>query len=213
MAALNGEGLSRSFENERHAFGGLASLKKARSKMGDKSMSGVTFAGRDADNHSLNSSTTTNIPRSSKRRNLSVTGNVHLRPSPRSYRASPAAPMYSFDLRESTSSSALAQIGLSVASVGGTRMIRSSSMRGAAAPAVELNSASLRHVRKLLHQLLQDSKVSNIAGWEKALVPILLRATDDVNPDVQNGSSKRYREVDLEIRRMSQVWSLPKISL
>ena len=202
MAALNGEGLSRSFENERHAFGGLASLKKARSKMGDKSMTGVTFAGRDADNHSLNSSTTTNMPRSSKRRNLSVTGNVHLRPSPRSYRASPAAPTNSFDLRESPSSSALAQVGLSVGSGGGTRMIRSSSMRGAAAPAVELNSASLRHVRKLLHQLLQDSKVSNIASWEKALVPILLRATDDVNPDVQNGD-------DIDIRHYVKLKKIP----
>lgn len=202
MAALNGEGLSRSFENERHVLGGLASLKKTRSKMGDKSMSGVTFASRDADNHSLNSSTTTTIPRSSKRRNLSVTGNVHLRPSPRSYRASPAAPTYSFDLRESTSSSALAQVGLSVASGGGTRMIRSSSMRGAAAPAVELNSASLRHVRKLLHQLLQDSKVSNVASWEKALVPILLRATDDVNPDVQNGD-------DIDIRHYVKLKKIP----
>ena len=202
MAALNGEGLSRSFENERHAFGGLASLKKARSKMGDKSISGVTFASRDADNHSLNSSTTTNIPRSSKRRNLSVTGNVHLRPSPRSYRASPAAPTYSFDIRESTSNSALAQAGLSVAQGGGTRMIRSSSMRGAAAPAVELNSASLRHVRKLLHQLLQDSKVSNVASWEKALVPILLRATDDVNPDVQNGD-------DIDIRHYVKLKRIP----
>ena len=202
MAALNGEGLSRSFENERHAFGGLASLKKARSKMGDKSISGVTFASRDADNHSLNSSTTTNNPRSSKRRNLSVTGNVHLRPSPRSYRASPAGPTFSFDLHESTSSSALAQSGLSVAQGGGTRMIRSSSMRGAAAPAVELNSASLRHVRKLLHQLLQDSKVSNVASWEKALVPILLRATDDVNPDVQNGD-------DIDIRHYVKLKKIP----
>lgn len=202
MAALNGEGLSRSFETERHAFGGLASLKKARSKMGDKSISGVTFASRDADNHSLNSSTTTNVPRSSKRRNLSITGNVHLRPSPRSYRASPAAPTYSFDARESTSSSALAQAGLSVAQGGGTRMIRSSSMRGAAAPAVELNSASLRHVRKLLHQLLQDSRVSNIASWEKALVPILLRATDDVNPDVQNGD-------DIDIRHYVKLKKIP----
>ena len=202
MAALNGEGLSRSFESERHAFGGLASLKKARSKMGDKSIGGVLFASRDADNYSLNSSTTTNVPRSSKRRNLSIAGNMHLRPSPRSYRASPAAPTYSFDIRESSSSSALAQAGLSVAQGGGTRMIRSSSMRGAAAPAVELNSASLRHVRKLLHQLLQDSKVSNVASWEKALVPILLRATDDVNPDVQNGD-------DIDIRHYVKLKKIP----
>ena len=202
MAALHGDGISRSFDNERHGFGGLASFKKARSRMGDKSMSGVTFASRDADNHSLNSSTATNLPRASKRRNLSVTGNPHLRPSTRNYWSSPATPSFGVDLHESTSGSALAQAVLSAGPTGGSRMIRSSSMRGAAAPAVELNHASLRHVRKLLHQLLHDSKVSNIASWEKALVPILLRATDDVNPDVQNGD-------DIDIRHYVKLKKIP----
>ena len=202
MAALSGDGLSRSFDNERHGFGGLASFKKARSRMGDKSISGITFASRDADNHSLNSSSATNVPRSSKRRNLSVTGNTHLRPSPRNYRSSPATPNFGLDLHESISSSTLAQAASSASPAGGTRMIRSSSMRGAAAPAVELNHASLRHVRKLLHQLLQDSKVSNVASWEKALMPILLRATDDVNPDVQNGD-------DIDIRHYVKLKKIP----
>ena len=202
MAALNGEGLSRSFEHDRHGLGGFTSFRKSRSRMGDRSISGVAFTNRDADNHSINSSNTSNIPHSSKRRNLSITGNMHLRPSPRSYRASPAAPMFNIDLRENTSSAALAQAGLPIVSAGGNRMIRSSSMRGAAAPAVELNSASLRHVRKLLHQLLQDSKVPNISGWEKALVPILLRATDDVNPDVQNGD-------DIDIRHYVKLKKIP----
>ena len=202
MAALNGDGLSRSFDNERHGFGGMASFRKARSRLGDKSISGITFASRDADNHSLNSSSATNVPRSSKRRNLSVTGNTHLRPSPRNYRSSPATPNFGFDLHESISSSTLTQAALSASPTGGTRMIRSSSMRGAAAPAVELNHASLRHVRKLLHQLLHDAKVPNVANWEKALMPILLRATDDVNPDVQNGD-------DIDIRHYVKLKKIP----
>ena len=193
MAALNGDSLSRSHDNERHGFSGLlASSRKARSRAGEKSISGITFASRDADTHSLNSSKTGNISRS-KRRNLSVAGNPHLRPSPRGYRGSTAISNFGLNVHESTSSSNLAHAASSANSAIASRMIRSSSMRGAAAPAIELNNASLRHVRKLLHQLLQDSNVPNVASWEKALVPILLRATDDVNPDVQNGD-------DIDIR-------------
>lgn len=201
MAALNGDGLSRSHENERQGFSGmLASSRKARSRAGDKSISGVTFVSRDADSQSVTSSKTANIPRS-KWRNLNVAGNTHLRPSPRSYRASIVGPNFGLSQHESGSGSALAQTA-SVNIGGGSRMIRSSSMRGAAAPAVELNSASLRHVRRLLHQLLEDSKVPSIASWEKALVPILLRTTDDVNPDVQNGD-------DIDIRHYVKLKKIP----
>lgn len=202
MAALSGDPLSRSHDNERHGFSGLlASSRKARSRAGDKSVSGITFASRDADTYSLNSSRTANISRS-KRRNLSVAGNPHLRPSPRGLRGSTAISSFGLDIHESTSSSNLAQVASSPNSAVASRMIRSSSMRGAAAPAIELNIASLRHVRKLLHQLLQDSKVPNVASWEKALVPILLRATDDVNPDVQNGD-------DIDIRHYVKLKKIP----
>ena len=202
MAALNGDGLSRSYDNDRHGLSGLlASSRKARSRAGDKSISGVTFASRDADTHSLNSSKTANISRS-KRRNLTVAGNLHLRPSPRSHRGSAAISTFGLNINESTSSSNLVQVASSANSAVASRMIRSSSMRGAAAPAIELNNASLRHVRKLLHQLLQDSNVPNVASWEKALVPILLRATDDVNPDVQNGD-------DIDIRHYVKLKKIP----
>ena len=202
MAALIGDGLSRSHDNERHGFSGLlASSRKARSRADNKSTSGVIFASRDADTYSLNSSKTANISRS-KRRNLSVAGNPHLRPSPRGHRGSAAAPNFGLNIHESTSSSNLTQVASSANSVVASRMIRSSSMRGAAAPAIELNNASLRHVRKLLHQLLQDSSVANVASWEKALVPILLRATDDVNPDVQNGD-------DIDIRHYVKLKKIP----
>lgn len=203
LAALNGDELSRSHDNDRHGFSGLlASSRKVRSRVGDKSLSGVMLASRDGDNHSLSSLKSGNAPRSSKRRNLSVTANVHLWSSPRNYRAGPGNLNYGSTLHESTSGSALTQdLPVGGPSVG-ARMIRSSSMRGAAAPAVELNNASLRHVRKLLHQLLEGYKVPNIGRWEKALIPILLRATDDVNPDVQNGD-------DIDIRHYVKIKRIP----
>ncbi len=203
MAALSGEGLSRSFESERGGFAGLlASSKKGRSRLGDKSISGVNFASRDTDNNSLSSSRAANHPRMAKRRNLGFGNSVYLRPSPRGYRASTVLPAFSSHFHESPNSSAFAQSNSSNNTVAGSRMIRSSSMRGASAPAVELNNASLHHVRKLLRQLLQDADIPAIASWEKALIPILLQATDDVNPDVQNGD-------DIDIRHYVKLKKIP----
>ena len=200
MTAMNSEGLSRSFEPERNGVSGLlAAAKKNRSRMGEKTTGSITFAGRDADNVSLNSA---KMARNSKRRNLSVSGNVHLRPSPRAYRASVAVPGTNTNLQESLSSSVNSQSNRPSTPGSGSRMMRSSSMRGADAPPVELNSASLQHVRKLLRQLLQDSDVPSTGSWEKALMPILLQATDDVNPHVQNGD-------DIDIRHYVKLKKIP----
>ncbi|CAL8576848.1 Mitochondrial distribution and morphology protein 12 [Xanthoria parietina] len=200
-AAINGEGISRSFDEKTTLAGYLGPSKKSRSRAGDKNLSGVTFASRDTDNISIHSSRTPNA-RSSRRRNLNTVGNLH-RPSPRAHRMSAAIPVSNTNLHESFSTSALAQMmSASSSPAMGPRMIRSSSMRGAAAPAVELNSASLQHVRRLLRQLLQDSHIPSVGSWEKALIPILLQATDDVNPDVQNGD-------DIDIRHYVKLKKIP----
>lgn len=201
MSAMNGDG-ARSYDNEKHGFGGLLSSKKGRFRVGDKSSVVAAIASRDTDNNSLSGFRPINNPRNSRRRNLSVASNLHLRPSPRMLRVGTGPTSAGGNLHESASSSGLLQILSSNPSIGSSRMIRSSSMRGAAAPAVELNSASLQHVRKLLRQLLQDSKVPSTVNWEKALVPILLQATDDVNPDVLNGD-------DMDIRHYVKLKKIP----
>ena len=202
VAAMHGEGISRSFDDKTTLAGYLRASKKIRSRGGDKSLSGVTFASRDTDNLSLSSSRTPTA-RSSRKRNLSTASNMHLRPSPRAHRMSAAIPPSNANLHESFSSSALAQMmSATNTPAAGPQMIRSSSMKGAAAPAVELNSASLQHVRKLLRQLLQDSHIHSVSSWEKALVPILLQATDDVNPNVQNGD-------DIDIRHYVKLKKVP----
>lgn len=203
MTAMNADSLSRSVDNEKHGLTGLlAAVKKSRSRAGDKNPSSVTFANRDTDNVSLSSFRAANVPRSSKRRNLSVSSNMLLRPSPRATRATAILPSSYSGLHGSSSSSVFASLGSQITPAGGLRMIRSSSMRGADAPAVELNNASLHHVRKLLHQLLQDSAVSSVSSWEKALIPILLQATDDVNPNVQGGD-------DIDIRHYVKLKKIP----
>lgn len=203
MTAMNGGNLSRSNDNEKHGLTGLlAAVKKSRSRAGDKNSGSVTFARRDTDNVSLSSFRGTNVPRSSKRRNLSVSSNMLLRPSPRATRATTVLPNSHGGLHGNSSSSAIASIGSPITPANGLRIIKSSSMRGADAPAVELNNASLHHVRKLLHQLLQDSAVSSVSSWERALIPILLQATDDVNPDVQGGD-------DIDIRHYVKLKKIP----
>ena len=66
-------------------------------------------------------------------------------------------------------------------------------MSGPDAPKLDLNNPSIQHVRRLLAQLLRDSDIAHPTNWEKALMPILLQAADDVEPDVQSGD-------DLDIR-------------
>ncbi|MCJ1435926.1 1-phosphatidylinositol-3-phosphate 5-kinase [Xylographa pallens] len=197
MSALNGDNSGRNVEHDRNALSGfLASTKKTRSRMGDKSAAGVNAANREVEEMSSRPIGTPRIP---KLRNLSISNNIHLRPSPRAHRFSTASPAMSTYLPESASNTALELLN---APGGGLRMIRSSSMKGLDAPAVELNNASIQHVRKLLCQLLQDSGIPNISRWEKALMPILLQATDDVNPNVQNGD-------DIDVRHYVKLKKIP----
>ena len=197
MTALNGDPLSKGIDSERQGISGLlSSSRKGRSRAGDKGTSSIGFSGRDADSVSLSGTRMTTSARS-KRRNLSITSNIHLRGSPKAHRFSTASPAMSSHLHESISNSALEELNFN-----GLRMIRSSAMKGVDAPAVELNNASIQHVRKLLRQLLQDSEVPNMNHWEKALIPILLQATDDVNPDVQHGD-------DIDIRHYVKLKKTP----
>ncbi|KAK9483498.1 hypothetical protein V1527DRAFT_473107 [Lipomyces starkeyi] len=82
---------------------------------------------------------------------------------------------------------------------------RSSSMRGPRAPAVELNAASLSHVRRLLRQLLQELHLpgpATVEQWERALLPILLQATDDLDPDIRAGD-------EIDVRSFVKIKRIP----
>ncbi|THC94435.1 hypothetical protein EYZ11_006072 [Aspergillus tanneri] len=185
MSAVSEGSLSKSGgETERTTFGGLlAAMKKGRSAFGDRSV--ISFnhtGGRELDDGSYSSSRAVNLPR--RRRNLSVASSIHQRYSPRASKES------GFTTHEPSSAVHVFPKGMPTS---GFKMTRSSSMRGAEAPPVELNKASLQHVRKLLRQLLNDSSVPHAQSWETALLPILLKAADDVDPDVQGGDDMDIR--------------------
>lgn len=191
-------------DSEKGGLGGLLSvMRKSKSRAGDRSVvsGGPT---RDTDNASI---TSRHVNRHSRRRNLSVGSISHPRPSPRRSKSNSllrtigstlggAGP----NLLPSTSPSP--QPPPSVVPHSGSRITRSASMQGGNAPAIELNQASLQHVRKLLKQMLQESVVPHASSWEKALMPILLQCTDDVNPDVQSSD-------DMDIRHYIKLKKIP----
>lgn len=182
-AASEGQFSKSGGENERATLGGfLAAMKKGRSAFGDRSAPSINQSLRDLDEASVSSSRAVNLPRSSRRRNLSVASSVH--------RQSPRASRDSMLHHESTLGSVPTPVSLTQS---GFKTTRSSSMRGPGAPPIELNKASLEHVRKLLRQLLLESAVTHIDSWESALMPILLKTADEVDPDVQRGDDMDIR--------------------
>ncbi|KAE8353985.1 hypothetical protein BDV28DRAFT_132015 [Aspergillus coremiiformis] len=185
LSAVSEGSLSKSGgDNERTTFGGLlAAMKKGRSAFADRGSANYSHIGRELDDGSISSSRAVNLPRP-RRRNLSVASSVHQRPSPRASKDNVFSPQ---------EPSNAAHVFPSGVTSSGFKMTRSSSMRGAGAPPVELNKASLQHVRKLLRQLLKDAVIPHVQSWETALLPILLKAADDVDPDVQGGDDMDIR--------------------
>jgi 1-phosphatidylinositol-3-phosphate 5-kinase len=82
------------------------------------------------------------------------------------------------------------------------KVVRSSALRGGNSPSVQMSPASLRHVKNLLAQLIDDSGIASPRAWEKALLPILLQCTLDVEPDVQQGD-------DMDIRHYIKLKKVP----
>lgn len=165
---------SASFDNDKATFGPLLSAGR-RHRVRDKSISGMSFTSRGLDDSAGGGHLG---HRPSRRRNLSNVGSgVHHLRSPR-----PKSGVF-----KNPSVSNETVFGIESPSVETTKLTRSDSLRGDRAPQIELNPSSKRHVKRLLHQLLHDAGVPNVAAWEKALVPILIQCTDDVTPDVRNG--------------------------
>ncbi|KAL7762451.1 hypothetical protein ACKLNR_008986 [Fusarium oxysporum f. sp. zingiberi] len=165
--------------------------RKYRHRAGEKSISGMSFVSRGGLDELPGS--LGGYRRPPRRRNTSnVSGSMHHLPSPRPKSAVFKGPSQSSELLFS----------LDTPHQSANQITRSDSLQHKKAPKVELNSSSLRHVDKLLHQLLDDAEISNPPAWQKALVPILLRATDDVDPDVAKGE-------DMDIRHYVKLKRIP----
>ncbi|RFU30903.1 hypothetical protein B7463_g5458, partial [Scytalidium lignicola] len=200
FATLNSNITDHNHENDRTGFGSLLSgSKRHRARAGEKGASALSFSSRGMEDVGTGSSTGP-FTRQSRRRNLSAASNIlhHQRASPRQTKSPIFGQSYAnldeIVIENSSDPSTPVR--------GHSKMTRSASMVESRAPAVELNSASLQHVQKLLHQLLEDANIPNVPSWEKALMPILLQCTDDVNPDVRRGD-------DIDIRHYVKLKKIP----
>ncbi|KAH8700855.1 putative 1-phosphatidylinositol-3-phosphate 5-kinase [Talaromyces proteolyticus] len=195
LSVVSDNNLAKSNDHEKASFGGfLAAVKKSRSRFSDRSTINGPGSMREADDVSISSSKAVNLPRNSRRRNLSIASSAHQRPIPRVTKDN--ALLFHEHPTPNTAHAAVPTSG------SGFKMTRSSSMRGSSAPAIELNRVSLDHVRKLLRQLLKDFSIPHSNSWETALLPILLKATDEVDPDVQGGD-------DMDIRHYVKLKRIP----
>lgn len=178
FATMNSSDITpSSLDPDKSNFGPFLSAGRRHRVRGEKSISGLSIASRGQDEGNA-AVTIISHGRPSRRRNMSTTSQTayHLR-SPRPRSAIFKGP------------------GMSTESLGvfdpstpiePTKITRSDSVRKSMRDD-ELPEASLQHVKRLFGQLLQDAEVPNAAAWEKALVPILIRCSNDVDPDTQMG--------------------------
>ena len=182
--ALSNDNLSRSADNEKSGLHGLSASSRRRSRFLDKSFSIITSNSKDAETASI-SSTRLGRSRSLKRRAQSISSNMYLKGSP-------------IVQRHTVPSQPGAMPQYETSSIGGfdrfDPQLRIDKME--AHPTISswdsqegLESTSINHIKRMLSQLLKSSRLSNVSGWEKALLPIILQASNDVTPDVQNGDA------------------------
>ncbi|KAH8554358.1 hypothetical protein BGW37DRAFT_484445, partial [Umbelopsis sp. PMI_123] len=93
-------------------------------------------------------------------------------------------------------------------SVKGSPPFASKHRRVSSAPVtIELNAASLDHMRKLVRQLLGDANIPNMSDgllkeWEDVLMNLLLKVSDNVHPDIRGGD-------EIDIRHYVKIKKIP----
>ncbi|KAK3674915.1 Mitochondrial distribution and morphology protein 12 [Recurvomyces mirabilis] len=194
MAAL--EAGASPGERERLGFGGLftSAIKKGRSKLGERTTAASSL--RAVKDDEALGQASRHTPKPAKRRNPSISSMTLGRPSPRRSRSNMLLKTIETGVYDDGPATPAPDTAVQ------TKVLRSSAMQGCDAPPVEMNRASLEHVRRMLKQLLVDGKVGHATAWEKALLPILLQCSDDVEPDVQRGD-------DMDIRHYVKLKKVP----
>lgn len=181
FATLNSSDIKpSSLDPDKSGFGPFLTAGRRHRRQGEKSISGLSFTSRGPDDGGP-STGAINHGRTSRRRNMSTTSNTagYLRsPRPRSGLFGGRGP------GASTDSLAIYDVSTPIEP---TELTRSTALRENFSQGDKLSVPSLQHVKKLFGQLLEDEKVPNAAAWEKALIPILVRCSNDVDPDTREG--------------------------
>lgn len=164
-----------SLDPEKSNYGTFLSGNRRHRVRGEKSVSGLSLLSRNQDDAAAVS--VISHGRQARRRNMSTTSQTayHMRsPRPRSVHLRPGMSVESLAIFDPATS------------IEPTKLTRSSSIRQKAQDE-QLPEASLHHVKRLFGQLLEDTEVPHPQAWEKALIPILVRCSNDVDPDTRIG--------------------------
>lgn len=166
-----------SIDPDKSNFGPFLNAARRHRTRGDKSVSGISFTSRPLDDG--NAVTVINHGRPTRRRNMSTTSRTeqYLRsPRPRSgIFKGPGLSTESLAVYDST------------IPIEPTKLTKSDSIRRRSKQDEGLPQASLNHVKKLFGQLLEGIGIPNSLAWERALIPILVQCSNDVDPDTREG--------------------------
>ncbi|KAI9264771.1 hypothetical protein BY458DRAFT_513934 [Sporodiniella umbellata] len=69
-------------------------------------------------------------------------------------------------------------------------------------PTVELSLSARQHARRLLRQLMQDIELTNKEEWEDVIMNILMKVTNNVQPDTRSGD-------DMDVRHYVKIKKIP----
>ncbi|KAJ3322288.1 1-phosphatidylinositol-3-phosphate 5-kinase [Boothiomyces sp. JEL0866] len=67
---------------------------------------------------------------------------------------------------------------------------------------MEINQASVNHVRLLMRQMLEQSLIDNLEQWETVIIKMLLNVCSKINPDIRNGD-------EIDIRHYVKIKKIP----
>ncbi|RIA92962.1 hypothetical protein C1645_763745 [Glomus cerebriforme] len=66
----------------------------------------------------------------------------------------------------------------------------------------EINPTSLDHMRRLLRQSLMESKINLSDGWEDVIMKLMMKVSDNLNPNIRNGD-------EIDIRHYVKIKKIP----
>lgn len=200
MSVVEGHGASPG-DREKLGFSSLftSALRKGRSKTGDKGTAASSTRAYKEDE--VSGLASRHLPRRlTRNRNLSNGSIQYDRPSTRRSKSN-----LLLNTIESASFDQIPASPVAVPEQSHAKVVCSSALYAVHSKArddIELYPASYEHVKKLLGQQLRDAKIANPATWQKALMPVLMQCTDDVEPDVQRGD-------DMDIRHYIKLKKIP----
>lgn len=178
---------SSSLDPDKSNFGPFLSATRKHRTRGEKSISGLSFTsrGQEKDDGVLSMANHSRVQ--GRIRNMSTAsataGQHHLR-SPRSKPGTtfkgPSLSSEALGLFDGPTGFDSGPPGRPPGAVAKTKQTK-------------LSAPSLKHVKRMFRQLLDDAAIPNPAAWEKTLIPLLRRCADDVDPNTREGDRMDIR--------------------